>query len=102
MKEAGIAGLIERFADLPDPREEGRTDYDLLEIVVLVLCAVMSGAEGWDDMEDWGREREGWLRRYLRQRKRAITACRIDVSLNLPFCPGCQWISLDVTESIRG
>lgn len=28
----------------------------------------MSGAEGWDDMEDWGREREAWLRRYLRLR----------------------------------
>ncbi|MBK9027195.1 MAG: ISAs1 family transposase [Propionivibrio sp.] len=22
-------------------------------------------AEGWDDMEDWGREREAWLRRFL-------------------------------------
>ncbi|MBK7326324.1 MAG: transposase family protein [Propionivibrio sp.] len=44
---------------------EGRTDHDLLDIVVLALCAVMSGAEGWDDMEDWGREREAWLRRYL-------------------------------------
>ena len=68
MKEAGIAGLIERFADLPDPRVEGRTDHDLLDIVVLALCAVMSGAEGWDDIEDWGRERAAWLRRYLRLR----------------------------------
>ena len=68
MKEAGIAGLIERFADLPDPRVEGRTDHDLLDIVVLALCAVMSGAAGWDDIEDWGREREAWLRRYLRLR----------------------------------
>ena len=68
MKEAGIAGLIERFGDLPDPRVEGRTDHDLLDIIVLALCAVMSGAEGWDDMEDWGREREGWLRQYLRLR----------------------------------
>lgn len=61
----GIEGLIERFTDLPDARVEGRTDHDLLDIVVLALCAVMSGAEGWDDMEDWGREREAWLRRYL-------------------------------------
>jgi hypothetical protein len=47
---------------------EGRTDHDLLDIVVLALCAVMSGAEGWDDIEDWGCEREAWLRRYLRLR----------------------------------
>lgn len=67
-KETGIAGLIERFADLPDARVEGRTDHDLLDIVDLAPCAVMSGAEGRDDIEDWGCEREAWLRRYLRQR----------------------------------
>lgn len=67
-KNTGIAGLVERFADLPDARVEGRTDHDLLDIVVLALCAVMSGAEGWDDIEDWGYEREAWLRRYLRLR----------------------------------
>jgi len=67
-KRNGIAGLIERFGDLPDARVEGRTDHDLLDIVVLTLCAVMSGATGWDDIEDWGREREVWLRRYLRLR----------------------------------
>jgi predicted transposase YbfD/YdcC len=65
MREAGVAGLIERFSNLPDPRVEGRTDHDLLDIIVLALCAVMSGAEGWDDIEDWGREREIWLRQYL-------------------------------------
>ena len=65
MDENAIAGLIERFGDLPDSRVEGRTDHDLLDVVVLALCAVMSGAEGWDDIEDWGRARESWLRRYL-------------------------------------
>ena len=67
-KEGTIAGLIERFRDLPDPRVEGRTDHDLLDIIVVALCAVMSGAEGWDDIEDWGLAREAWLRRYLKLR----------------------------------
>jgi predicted transposase YbfD/YdcC len=67
-KKAEIVELIERFGDLPDRRVEGRTDHDLLDIVILALCAVMSGAAGWDDIEDWGREREAWLRRYLRLR----------------------------------
>lgn len=66
-KEA-VEGLIERFRDLPDSRVEGRTDHDLLDIIVLALCAVMSGAEGWDDIEDWGLAREEWLRRYLNLR----------------------------------
>lgn len=67
-EKESIIGLIERFGDLPDPRVEGRTDHDLLDIIVLALCAVMSGAEGWDDIEDWGLAREEWLRRYLKLR----------------------------------
>ncbi|MCW5235820.1 ISAs1 family transposase [Verminephrobacter eiseniae] len=39
-----------------------------VDILVLALCAVMSGTQGWDDIEDWGRAREGWLRRYLKLR----------------------------------
>lgn len=61
----GPVNLVACFADLPDPRVVGRTDHDLLDIVVVALCAVMSGAEGWDDIEAWGREREAWLRRFL-------------------------------------
>jgi hypothetical protein len=68
MEEMKIKGLIERFADLPGKRVVGRTTHDLLDIVVIALCAVMSGAQGWDDMEDRAREREGWLREYLRLR----------------------------------
>ncbi|MDR2188151.1 MAG: ISAs1 family transposase [Azonexus sp.] len=64
-QDEGVAALVARFAGLPDKRVEGRTEHDLVDIVVLALCAVMSGAEGWDDIEDWGRAREGWLRKYL-------------------------------------
>lgn len=63
-----VAALVATFADLPDPRVIGRCDHDLLDIVVLALCAVMSGAEGWDDIEDWGVERQAWLRQYLKLR----------------------------------
>jgi len=37
MDENVIGGLIERFANLPDPRVERRTDHDLLDVVVLAL-----------------------------------------------------------------
>jgi len=65
VSEEKRASLVGFFADLPDPRVVGRTDHDLLDIVILALCAVMSGAEGWDDIEAWGQEREAWLRRFL-------------------------------------
>jgi predicted transposase YbfD/YdcC len=68
MSERERGKLVGYFADLPDPRVVGRTDHDLLDIVIMALCAVMSGAEGWDDMEAWGQEREDWLRQFLRLR----------------------------------
>ena len=51
-----------------DPRVIWRTDHDLVDILVLALCAVIAGAEGWDDIEDWGRENEAMLRDHLRLR----------------------------------
>ncbi|MCW5283937.1 ISAs1 family transposase [Verminephrobacter eiseniae] len=63
-----IEELIEQLRQLKDPRVAGRTDHNLLDILVLALCAVMSGAQGWDDIEDWGRAHESWLRRYLKLR----------------------------------
>lgn len=60
--------LLDFVVGIHDPRVTGRTDHDLEDIVVLALCAVMAGAEGWDDIEDWGIENEALLRRYLRLR----------------------------------
>lgn len=64
----GVQTLVDHFADLPDSRVVGRTSHDVLDIVVIALCGVMSGAEGWDDIEDWARERVDWLRQFLKLR----------------------------------
>jgi predicted transposase YbfD/YdcC len=64
MASEGIR-LLDFVVGIHDPRVTGRTDHDLVDILVLALCAVMAGAEGWDDIEDWGIENEAMLRRYL-------------------------------------
>jgi predicted transposase YbfD/YdcC len=60
--------LLDFVIGIHDPRVIGRTDHDLVDVLVLALCAVMAGAEGWDDIEDWGLENESMLRQYLRLR----------------------------------
>jgi predicted transposase YbfD/YdcC len=60
--------LLDFVIGIHDPRVIGRTDHDLEDVLVLALCAVMAGAEGWDDIEDWGVENESMLRQYLRLR----------------------------------
>lgn len=54
------------FADLPDPRRETRNKLHKLEdIVMLTLCAIISGFEDWVAIEDFGNEHEPWLRTFL-------------------------------------
>lgn len=60
--------LIQRLKDLDDPRVTGRCDHVLVDILVIALCAVMAGAEGWDDIEGWGKANEERLRQYLELR----------------------------------
>jgi predicted transposase YbfD/YdcC len=37
----------------------------LLEVIVITLLAVMAFAEGWEDIEKYGKAKEGWLRKFL-------------------------------------
>jgi predicted transposase YbfD/YdcC len=57
--------LMQHLKDLDDPRVTGRCDHALVDILVIALCAVIAGAEGWDDIEDWGEASEERLRQYL-------------------------------------
>jgi len=54
------------FADLPDPRRETRNKlHKLHDILIIVLCAVLSGVEDWVGMADFAQEKEAWLRGFL-------------------------------------
>ena len=46
------------FAALPDPRVERTKEHPPVDILTIGLCAVICGADGWTDMETFGRARE--------------------------------------------
>jgi len=58
-------GLIEHFSKLEDPRVDRNKKHELIDVVVLCVCAVLSGSEGWSDIEEFGRTKLDWLRRYV-------------------------------------
>ena len=57
--------LIEHFSKLEDPRVERNKKHELIDVIVLCVCAVVSGADGWSDIEEFGRAKLEWLRRYV-------------------------------------
>jgi predicted transposase YbfD/YdcC len=56
--------ILTHFAPLEDPRIERNKLHALSDIVLLTVCAVVSGADGWEAIEDFGREKLAWLRRF--------------------------------------
>ena len=49
------------FANLPDPCRETRNKlHPLQDILMIVLCAVLSGMEDWVGMEAFAEEKEAW------------------------------------------
>lgn len=60
-----IGVMMEHFAGLPDPRSDHTKRHWLIDIVVIAICAVISGADTWNDIEEFGRSREKWFRTFL-------------------------------------
>jgi len=57
--------LQEAFSSLEDPRIERHKRHQLLDIIVLTICAVVSGTEGWEAIEAFGKEKQDWLRQWI-------------------------------------
>lgn len=53
------------FTRLRDPRRRHLRRHLLLDLVVLTLCAVIAGANDWQQVVTFGRERRAWLQTFL-------------------------------------
>ena len=56
--------LLTHLATIDDPRRDINKRHDLLDILFLTVSAVLSGAEGWKDIKEFGDEKLDWLRKY--------------------------------------
>lgn len=65
MSDNPIASIEDCFGDIHDPRVQGRCDYPLLEIIFIAICAVIAGADGWTEIETFGKSKEKWLKQFL-------------------------------------
>jgi predicted transposase YbfD/YdcC len=56
--------LFEHFSIIKDPRQSWKIEHKLFDILLLTICAVIAGADGWEDIEEFGNERLDWLKQY--------------------------------------
>ena len=57
--------MKEYFEQISDPRQAKKVAHNLLEIVVMTICAVISGCEYWDDIVDFCEVKQSWFKEKL-------------------------------------
>jgi predicted transposase YbfD/YdcC len=57
--------IKKHFGTIPEPRLERTRLYELPEILFIAICGIICGAESWEDIADFGRDQEAWLRTVL-------------------------------------
>ncbi len=57
--------LLDHFAALKDPRQLVKVLYPLPEVLLLVLCATIVGADDFVEVQHWGEIHLDFLRRFL-------------------------------------
>jgi predicted transposase YbfD/YdcC len=65
MPKKPLEAIEEHFSKVNDPRKDRTKDHKLIDIIVIAICAVICGAEGWVDMELFGKSKLHWLKTFL-------------------------------------
>jgi predicted transposase YbfD/YdcC len=65
MEPSAVLALTQHFAALEDPRVERTKLYPLEVIVIITICAVICGAETWDEIAAFGEAKVAWFATFL-------------------------------------
>ena len=61
-KSSSSCQLKDHFATIADPRTGPAQEHELLDILMIAVCAMLCGAEGFTDIALWGRCQHDWLK----------------------------------------
>ena len=60
------APLMIFLNELADPRKRANScDHNFIDILVIAVCAIICGADTWEEMQEFGEEKEDWFRSFL-------------------------------------
>lgn len=61
-----LQSFLETFSTLDDPRVHAKKNrHTLIDILVITVCAVLSGADDWVDVAHFGNAKQRWFARFL-------------------------------------
>lgn len=58
--------LVGIFSQLQDHRVNRTKRHELIDIVVVAICASICGAEGWQEISNYCHQKLDWLRRFVK------------------------------------
>jgi predicted transposase YbfD/YdcC len=65
MPQRRTASIVDHFGALEDPRIERHKRHQLLDVIVIAICAIICRADDWVAIETFGHAKEAWFRRFL-------------------------------------
>lgn len=65
MPKKPLEAIEEHFGKVSDPRVDRTKEHKLIDMIAIAICAVICGAEGWVDIELFGKSKLAWLKTFL-------------------------------------
>ena len=65
MSEELSLSLFDTLEQVPDPRRERTKLHQLVDILVIAVCATICAAETWEEIEEFGQAKESWFKQFL-------------------------------------
>ena len=60
------SSLLSKLAEINDPRVERQKRHLLIDIFAITICAVICGANTWNEIAQYGESKHGWLKTFLK------------------------------------
>lgn len=60
-----MTGLIRFFEGMEDPQIARTRKHKLIDILSITIAAVICGCEDWNEIELFGKSKQGWLSQFL-------------------------------------
>src|SRR5574341_109223 len=65
MPKKPLEAIEEHFSKVTDPRVDRTKEHKLIDMIAIAIGAVICGAEGWTDIENFGNSKFPWLKTFL-------------------------------------